>query len=529
MRLRRKPGGKRVTVSRDIAEDKRTQFRYEGAMKYAPLVLCEGFFVAIVLLFAFGPYDWHLSNGPKLFLFLGSAALALLAGYLFAARRAGGVTGESPSAGLQARSVDVQTALASEPGPRSTSRLRRILGKEDSQRNFDASMVVIVCSLVYLIIYLPTVMTTTGKVIPDLVTGLTNAGEAYRTSKYYNTHGSQTVLYIRMILGPFLIPVYPITVFFYTKLTRTARILGLSTIACTLVLGIAQGTNKAVADFTGYAVMFLVLLYISTPRGKASRKSRLAIVAAAVLIVGLFYGSYNNTMHSRIAMDEKLAGSASPPPASGVNVPPPSEASIDEGIVSAADFGFATVRTSNLIYRLMPENVRSTGMFLVSYTTHGYKGLSLAMDHPFTPSYGLGFSPFVRHNVLRILGESQNEQAVYANTYAGKTEADGWSTGLVWSTFFVNPASDITFPGTIVLMFVIGYLWSLAWRDALERDDVLAIVVFFYLSILVVYLSANNQIFEGGETTIGFTVVFSTWLVRRRSLRPNSPRRLGVS
>jgi len=168
-------------------------------------------------------------------------------------------------------------------------------------------------------------------------------------------------------------------------------------------------------------------------------------------------------------------------------------------------------------------------MFLVSYATHGYKGLSLAMDHSFTPSYGLGFSPFVRHNVLRILGKSENEQAVYANTYAGKTEADGWSTGLMWSTFFVNPASDITFPGTIVLMFVIGYLWSLAWRDALERDDVLAIVVFFYLSILVFYLSANNQILEGGETTIGFTVVFSTWLVRRRSLRPNPPRRLGVS
>jgi hypothetical protein len=78
-------------------------------------------------------------------------------------------------------------------------------------------------------------------------------------------------------------------------------------------------------------------------------------------------------------------------------------------------------------------------------------------------------------------------------------------------------------------MFIVGYLWSLAWRDALERDDVFAIVVFFYLSTLVFYLSANNQIFEGGETTIGFVVVFSAWLLRRRSLRPVPRKRLGVS
>ena len=130
--------------------------------------------------------------------------------------------------------------------------------------------------------------------------------------------------------------------------------------------------------------------------------------------------------------------------------------------------------------------------------------------------------------VATILLFADSEATIEANTYVGKIAADGWEPGLMWSTFFVYPAADITFFGTIVLMFGIGFVWSLSWRDAIERQDVLALVVYFQLSILVFYLSANNQVFQGGETTIGFVVVLFAWLARRGGWRVRRRAALGA-
>ncbi len=95
---------------------------------------------------------------------------------------------------------------------------------------------------------------------------------------------------------------------------------------------------------------------------------------------------------------------------------------------------------------------------------------------------------------------------------------------MVWSTFFVHPASDIGFPGVIVLMALIGFALGLSWRDTLERRDPLAAGVFFHLCILVFYLPANNQLFQGGELAIGFSVLLVAWLVlRRRSTSGERP------
>lgn len=536
-----------------------TFFRYEGAVRYAPLVVCGGFFVATILLFAFGPYEWHVSNAPTLYLFLGGSSLALVAGYLLAVRGAGAPSRRDSTGAFQnGRSEPVGNSEVA--GSRRRALLRRLSSVRAAVSVLDPSTLVIIASAVYLLLYLPTVRTTTGSWIPDLGTGLSNAGEAYQTSKYYNLHGSQAVLYVRMLFGPLLISIFPVTLFSYARLSRSARVLGVTTMVLTVVLGTWQGINKNVADLAGSIVMFLTIAYFSTARGRATRRSGAAIVVVGVLVCGLFVTYYSGAVRSRGAMDQAIASGAvstpgvsevpspgdsptaassdvtplpsappgSGPTASGTPLLAESQVSVDDGIVGNATFGTATVRPENPLYRLMPTRVRPTGMYLISYVTHGYKGLSLAMQHPFTPSYGLGFSEFVRHNVLRLNGQADSEATIEANTYVGKIAADGWEPGLMWSTFFVYPAADITFFRTIVLMFGIGFVWLLSWRDAIERQDVLAIVVYFQLSILVFYLSANNQMFQGGETTIGFVVVLFAWLARRGGWRARRRAALGA-
>jgi hypothetical protein len=172
---------------------------------------------------------------------------------------------------------------------------------------------------------------------------------------------------------------------------------------------------------------------------------------------------------------------------------------------------------------VVPGAAQPTGALFTSYLTQGYKGLSLAMDRPWRPTYGRGFSIFIRHTASRVLG--LDEEALEDRTYEGQLDARGWTSGTQWSTFFIHPASDITFFGVIPFMGLIGFAFGAAWRDTCRRADPLACVVFFYLGVQVLYLSANNQLYQGGARAIGFTVMLVAWLLlRARPRRGDAPR-----
>jgi hypothetical protein len=65
---------------------------------------------------------------------------------------------------------------------------------------------------------------------------------------------------------------------------------------------------------------------------------------------------------------------------------------------------------------------------------------------------------------------------------------------MYWSTAFVWWASDLTFPGTILLMWLIGRLLAWAWRATLINNDFLGVIVLGLLSEVCFYLTANNQV-----------------------------------
>jgi len=476
------------------------KFRFSGVLQYIPLIICGGFFLFTILVFVFGPFDWKINNGFNLYSFLFFSVLALVTGYILAVKK-GKVT--------------------------------------NSKLNVNTNNILILCAFVYLILYIPTVFSATGKLYPDFITGLTNAGKAYQNAKYYNTHGFKLVAYIRMLLSPFLIMVMPVTLFFMPKLSKIGRFFGFTVLIGMVLLGISQGINKVCADFTGQIVLFLVLLFFSNYKKGLNVQYKLKILGLIVLVCGSFFIYFSSTMHSRVAMDNEISSkdsmsqgstgssSSSVSAAGGVAQENPSsfssknvassssEKDVDSTITKYATFSYATER-NNPLYNLLPAKIKPTALFLSSYVTHGYKGLSIAMNQEFTSSYGLGFSDFFRHNFLKLIGKSNQEKQIYNNnTYPGKTIRVGWETGAVWSTFFVYPASDITFVGTIFLVFIIGYLFALAWKDALKTENPFAIVVFFNFCIMVFYFPANNQLFQGGESFIGFTVVFIAWLVSR--------------
>lgn len=449
-------------------------FAFSGPTRYVPLLVTLGLFAVSWLLLAVGPIDWHLVSPVRVHVFLALASLAFVAGYVVAVQRRG-------------RSGD--------PVP---------------SRRWDASRLVVVASAVYLLLYVPVTWTTTGDLLPDVWQGLRDAGAAYAENKDRNETVTPAFLYARMLVAPLTILIFPLVLFLWPRLSRTARILGTLCVVLSVALTIAQGINRGVAEFCGQLVLFLVLVAASSL--SRERRARLArSLVAIVVVVGAFLAYYSATMNSRIEAD---AGATDDD----------SSESVDSRMKDTALIGVATTRPDSVYFDLVPAPLQSEGLILSSYLTHGYRGLSLAMDEPFTPTWGLGFSEFFRHNLLRAVGQSDREQAVEARTYAGKITADGWPDGAVWSTFFIHPASDISFPGVVVLMALIGFALGLSWRDTLQRGDPLAAGVFFHLCILSFYLPANNQLFQGGELAIGFTVLLVAWLVLRRRRPPTAER-----
>lgn len=466
-------------------------FQWAGMTRFLPLALCGGFFVATVLLFAFGPLDWHVDNPLQVYGFLISATLALFGGYTYAVLK-----------------------------PR-----RSEVGENQLRATIDPNRWLIISAIVFLLVFFPTSYITTGKWIPDVWTGLTDAGWAYNNNKRLNKVNSPLILYIRMLLSPLTILTLPLTIFCWQRLSKLAKGLGVACIVAQVALYIAQGVNKGIAELSGYIILFLVLLAGNYVRQRRWGKL-LRAIAGILVVLTVFVSIYSITMRSRVALHEPTPSASpsqnqSPEPQrpETTPTPKPTEEEIDERLEQTAEMSHATVREGHIFFRVVPDGLQPISLTLTSYLTHGYKGMSLAMHEEFTSSYGLGFSIFIRHNLMRPFGEDA-EKAIFERTYNAKISKIGWVNGFLWSTFFIYPASDIGFPATVLLMALIGFGYGAAWRDVVQRGDPLAAVVFFNLCLLIFYLSANNQLFQNGESTIGFTAVLLAWLwVRNRKAR----------
>lgn len=467
-------------------EPNRLAFTYTGIIRFMPLIVAGGFFLCTILLVLAGPLDWHISNPLKFYTFVFACFVALVLGYLLAV--------------FKAKSI------------------------EGSYNKLNVSRILYICVAVALILYFPTVKVSTGKWYPDVYTGITRTGLAYQIAKYYSQYAPKLLFYVRMLLAPFTMIIMPVTFFYKSRITKPAFALGITVVVLNVALSISQGVTKTVADTVMQIVLFLLILMF---KGKLKNKKEAALhfvkfIAIILVVCVAFFAYYSNAMSNRLSTDIYLGEDG----LIDTNPDELQEHLKDEEALSGelldlvvdgyASFEVATVRENSLWSKLLPQRIRPMAHYLTSYFCHGYHGLSLALEHDFTSSYGFGFSDFLRHNIAKFIGGTAVEEALYERTYMSKiAEEDNWSVGLYWSTFFVYPASDISFIGTVLLVFLIGFLFSLSWKDAIIAGNPFALGCFFSFCIMIVYFSANNQMFQTGENCVGFIVMIAVWLITR--------------
>lgn len=389
-----------------------------------------------------GPWEYPVESTFTLYVFLAIAHMALLVGYLSVANRdPAGYFGKLTASDLVIKSV-----------------------------------------IVSLILLLPTSRFRTGSFIPNFIGGITDPGGAYAQSLILRESGEPLIEYVRILLGPLLYMTLPLTVYYWDRLSPRIRFGGVVSILGTVVLFIAMGTNKAIAD-TVLLVPCLVFAAYCAGRPKLSRRKILRIGMASVLALSLFLAYFGFAVSSR---------EGSP---------------VAEGYLLAAH---TRVDEDNFLVRNLPPSLSGVLIGLDIYLTQGYYALSLSLQEPFVPMFGVGNSMFLYRQAERISGNPEIAEL----PYPVRIEKYGWDAQGLWSSIYPWIASDVSFPGTILVVFLIGRLFALSWLDTLRGDNPFAVVMFSILLIVLFYFPANNQMLQSGE---GFTAFWGTLFLWWRS------------
>ena len=80
-----------------------------------------------------------------------------------------------------------------------------------------------------------------------------------------------------------------------------------------------------------------------------------------------------------------------------------------------------------------------------------------------------------------------------------------------WHTIYPWIASDITFPGAIIFIGIVGFIFSRAWLAAVTLRNIFAVGVFCHLLILFFYVPLNNTLFMYPEPMMAVLVQGVLW------------------
>jgi|CZKI01.1.fsa_nt_gi hypothetical protein len=446
----------KTTSGRDKQPENRTDRASASFLFIGPMFAVQAYLTAVLIAFIWGPWPWPVVNAYKLYGFLILAQGMLLFGYLSSGRK------------------------------RPCHDCWRLSWKH-----------LLYISLVLNGLWLyNNLVERTGheyssytEIVASVRSGFVEPGVVYKAShEAMRERGGASLGYLlTLAVSPLLSFMFPLTVLYWNLLGFGAKCLVAVLMLLDALTWVASGANKGLADIV---ILLPFLLFARTAMVKRKvpwRKILVAVVAFACLGIGFFVsfergqiGRANNVVHNLY----------------------------DDSAGIEAD-------QNNVMLRHLAPNERYGVAALLIYITQGYYGLSLCMELPYVPTYGLGNAYYTASWAGKFLALRD----VSNNTYPGRAnEAFGWDDFARWDSIYPWLASDLTFPGTILAMALIGRLFALAWRDMVWGGHPVAAIVCCHLIILCIYIPANNQVLGFPRSGASFIVTLLWWLMSRRRL-----------
>ena len=429
-----------------------------------PIRLTFVYVAATFLVFVFGPFDFPVDNWPALLGFMALAMTALWLGFRVAAALPPGAPGSS--------FPWKQTIL---------------FGTAAS------AIVLFVAAPVY-----------TGRMPWQVLGALQDQGAAYDAlqDQLELTAGSRgPIALLRILTWPAVFAVIPLGILHWRQIGWGLRVLVFTNLAAMMVFSILRGTDRESADLvaviasSGAILVMRMMVHEGTTAGNLFVRFRYAALLGLVLLVGA-------GMLFMQRKEERTSSTSALCIAQSEQMP--------QGFCADFDHpAFAVLGLDN--------SQRFALSIAAAYFSQGYYGLSLALDLPdFKSTLGLGNAPFAMAAYTSLTGD----ESLYENSYTYRLREAGWSDEHQWSTMFPWLANDISFPGVIVLMVLIGAGFGASWRDAVFARDDRAAIVFVVFAIMMGYLPANSQVTLAPDHFFALLVWCILWRTARRPVVP---------
>lgn len=405
---------------------------------YIPLLLGMSWSIGTILLFAFGPFRYYISNPGILYFYLAAAQVAIMWGY-HTGIRAG--ARDSKWSGSVIKLVSLCLAVS----------LAKLL--------FDYAAGI------------RTLSVTLGFQDPTLARALENLRPGD---------------YLGIFLAPFTYSAIPLTVYYWNRVGRLARSIFLILVLDIVVGSISTATRSGILSlliFTGVPI----LLKNVNRTIVFTKKMRYLGIGLLTLSGFLVYGSFiTNSRSVTVPYEVRLRARQD------------------------AWFDF-----DHPMYQMLPEGIRSGVLEATYYYTHGYRWLAVSLEKPFIgTAFGAGHSRFLTRNVVRILGSS----GFLRQSYFFRLNMEDGMLLSKWITAYPWIASDVTFPGSIIIMWLFGLVLAQSFLDATHGKNPFAVVLCTLLVFQFVSLP-QVTITQDGPVVVVFYLMLVLWLKNRAPRR----------
>lgn len=438
----------------------------KNSIKYlGPIILIEIYLIFTLLIFAFGPIEYHLDDPLAFWFYIVLYHISMILGYVLAA--------------IPFRNRVIYSNKFKEP---SSLKIR---------------VLILVAFLAFLIGHKNITMSDT--LIPVNFMSDVTAGWLKSEAQYVakierlDTYSGSKLLNIFYFFVAFAkIIVIPVVIFYWGKLTIVDRILALTVSFLPVLSGVSTGTNKPLFDFVilyGSSLLFyFVACFYHEGRWNLRSRRFFIIIIFAFFGVALWY--FGTAMLGRGGDPSYVEA-----------ISPLGHLKLDDAYRNVDADSF-----KSYIY-----------VWLSYYLVHGYYGFSQALNMDFTSTFGFGNSQFLTRQVEWATGYDFSQY-----TYQQKIDAV-WGEAQ-WHSLYSHIANDFHFSGVAVWNFIMGFYLAKLWISFLDGNNLYSKFLLPLFAMLIIWTPANNQVFGYLETFSAFFFMTLLWfgsVYRRRSFLRN--------
>lgn len=426
-----------------------------------PMKLVQIYLSVVLILFIFGPWPWPINNRPYVILYILLAQFLLFLGFRI--------------------SLSKKILIIKVSNRRSFFNLNKLC----------INKIILVSLVISMILMIPNYLARVGSMgfnvndfFVSIVQGILNPGSQYHNKLLIvnESLNSTFLLTVNVLSAPLRWLLIPLTIVHGKKIKKSYKV-GVFLVAFVeLVSWISIGTNKGIFDLV-FVIAFSVLLKMAIEGNFSSKvfqisKKNIKFIVLSGTLIAISLAYFTNAISSRLGKINTFNQAAR-----------------------------IHVNFDSFIMMIAPKFMQEMIIAISSYTTQGYYGLSLAMGEKFDFTYGFGNSWFLMSLFEKITGNG----SLKIMTYPFKIEKYGWDPYGNWHSIFTWLASDFTFIGTLLVIFIIGYFFGEIWKSCLYQRNIFAMGLFVLFMIMFMYFPANNQIFSFVNTFAAFWGLFLLW------------------